>query len=373
MIDPRAVIAAVALSVIGAAGFLIMPVVLGAAVTEFGLSEREVGLLAALLMTGSALSAVSALFWVRVLDWRLAARMALLLQGLGLAAVTQAQGFIAAGLAFLCISLGGGAVYSLVLTVLSDHHQADRVFGYSITAQVAFQVAGLLLLSQFTAPGGFDRLMWDLLALVAIGLVMTAWLPRRGVVGAVVSITGILRQGRAALALLGCLFFFFNVGCIWAYVERIGALAGFGAHALGNGMALGVSVGMAGSLSASWQGNRFGRVWPLALGAAGTVLAVSFLLPVMSLAIFVLALALYNFVWNYSLAYQYAVVAAADKSGRCVAVAPAFHAAGGAMGPAVAALLVVPGNFLAVNVLAAVSVLVSLALFLPVARRSGSN
>lgn len=102
------------------------------------------------------------------------------------------------------------------------------------------------------------------------------------------------------------------------------------------------------------------------------MLAVAFLLPSVGPTIFLLALALYNFVFNYSLTYQYAVIAAADESGRCVAVAAAFQMAGGAMGPAIAALLVAPGSFLAVNMLAAISAIVSFGLFLSAAR-AGSD
>ena len=78
---------------------------------------------------------------------------------------------------------------------------------------------------------------------------------------------------------------------------------------------------------------------------------------------YVVALALYNFVWNFSLAFQYAAVNAADQTGRSVAAAPAFHAAGGAMGPGIAALFVSSDSYIAVNILAASAVLLSLLLF----------
>lgn len=369
----RSAAAIIALTVIGASGFLIMPVILAASVQEFNLSDKEVGFLAALSMTGAAVIAVSALFWVRAVNWRCAALTGLLVQGCGYALATQAQGFSGAGIAFLLVSLGGGAVYSLAITTLSDHRQPERLFGYSITLQVAFQVAGMLLLVRYATPGRFDELMLCLACLSGTGLLFAFHIPGSGKETPAFSFNGLFRQRKALLALCGCLFFFFNVGCIWAYLERIGSAAGFSAQALGNGLALGVSVGMVGALTASWQGARAGRVIPLVIGAIGTVIAVAALVPEVNLAIFVLALALYNFVWNYSLAYQYAVVAAADHSGRCIAAAPAFHAAGGAIGPAVAAILIAPGSFLVVNVLAATSVLISLVLLLPAARLTGKS
>jgi hypothetical protein len=242
------------------------------------------------------------------------------------------------------------------------------MFGFFITGKVVFQVLGLLFLGLFTLPGGFDRLMQGLATLVAVGLALTYWLPRSGRTGPLVTIADVLKQGRATSALFGCLFFFFNVGCIWAYIERIGNAAGFTPEQLGIGLAIGVSVGMLGALTASWQGIRFGHMHPLGAGTLGTIVSVIFLRADMHLAGFIAAVAVYNFFWNYSLTYQYAVVAAADRSGRCVAVTPAFHAAGGAIGPAVAALLLTPGSFLAVNLLAIASVVVSMLLFVPAAR-----
>lgn len=360
--------AVIALTMIGASGFLIMPVILAASVQEFNLSGQEVGFLAALSMTGAAVIAVSALFWVRAVNWRNAALTGLLVQGCGYALATQAQDFTGAGTAFLLVSLGGGAVYSLAITAISDHRQPERLFGFSITLQVAFQVVGMLLLSRYSTPGRFDELMWCLAGLAGAGLLFGFYMPGSGKETPAFSFSGLFRQRKAMSALCGCLFFFFNVGCIWAYLERIGSAADFSAQVLGNGLAFGVSIGMVGALTASWQGARMGRVIPLVIGTIGTVIAVAALVPEASLAIFVLALALYNFAWNYSLAYQYAVVAAADDSGRCIAAAPAFHAAGGAIGPAVAAMLITPGSFLAVNVLAAAGVVLSLLLLLPAAR-----
>jgi hypothetical protein len=99
------------------------------------------------------------------------------------------------------------------------------------------------------------------------------------------------------------------------------------------------------------------------VGAAGTVVAVILLSEGMSLPSYVIAAALYNFVWNFSLTFQYATVNAVDETGRSVAVAPAFHGAGATAGPALAAFCVSEESLAAVNWLSGVAVLVSFALF----------
>ena len=107
---------------------------------------------------------------------------------------------------------------------------------------------------------------------------------------------------------------------------------------------------------------------PLCASTLGTVIAAMLLISSEALLIYVLAVALYNFVWNYSLAYQYAVVADVDESGRSVAIVPAFHAAGAAMGPAFAGMMVIEEGFIIINILVAVSVMISFALFIPACR-----
>ena len=365
---------AVFLTVTGAAGFLILPVILGGVVARFEFGEAEVGFLASAIMAGAMLAAISALFWVRSANWRTAVRIGLILQATGLIAASLSGSFAALAAAFVCASLGGGAVYSLALTILSDHPSADRLFGVSVAAQVAFQVAGMLLLPYFATETGFGTLMWVLVTLAIAGLAFSALVPERGAVPDSFVLADVFRQHRALLALFGCFFFFFNVGCIWAYIERIGSSTGFTPTELGNALALGVSAGIFGALAAATQGERFGRLSPLLLATIATVISVAFLLPGTGLRTFVAALALYNLAWNYSLTYQYAVVSAADASGRCVAVAPAFHAAGAAVGPAVAATLVQGQGFVAVSFLAAASVVISMLLLLPAARlRSSPN
>ena len=60
---PSAVVAGVCLSFIAVAGFLVLPVFVGAAAVSLELSERQLGFMASGIMAGSALSAVFTLFW----------------------------------------------------------------------------------------------------------------------------------------------------------------------------------------------------------------------------------------------------------------------------------------------------------------------
>ena len=358
------VIVGVCLSVIAVSAFLVLPVFIGAAVVAMELSERQVGFLASGVMSGSAVSSVFTLFWIRRVNWRLAGYAALTTLLLGYLAAMASESVTLFTACLFIASLGGGAAYSLALTSLSDNRQADRCFGYSVAAQVTFQVVGMLVLPAFAESMGLQGLLTVFAALACLGLFLTRYLPESGVEVQAPEIGSSLYKPSVLAALGGCFFFFFNVGVVWTYIERIGDSAGFEPGLIGISLAVGVAFGVPGALGASWCGNRFGRLRPLALGALLTVIALILLLDAtLSLTAYIAALALYNFAWNFSLAFQYAAVNAVDESGRSVALAPAFHGGGGAVGPAVAALFVTAGSFSAVSLLAGIAVVVSLALF----------
>lgn len=361
--QPSAIVAAVCISVIAVAAFLVLPVFVGAAATDLGLSERQLGFLASGIMMGSALSSILAVAWIRRVDWVTAGYAAIGLLLAGHLGSLFVAGFPLLLLCQCLAGLGGGAAYSLALTALSDSAHPDRCFGFSIAAQVSFQVLGMLTLPTIIAHYGLDGVLAILAGLAFLGLVLLRCLPRVGAHRGYVPIGDALFRPRVLAALFGCFFFFFNVGTVWTYVERMAVAAQFESAFIGMALAAGVMLGIPGALLAAWCSDRFGRVAPLAIGAAGTVTALVLLRAGMTHPDYLVAVALYNFCWNFSLAFQYAAVNAADDSGRSVAAAPAFHGAGGAAGPAAAAFLVSSESFMAVNMLAAAAVVLSLVLF----------
>ncbi len=355
---------------ISAAGFLVLPVLLGAAVADLGLDEAQVGLMGSGIMAGSAVASLIATVLVHRASWTALCVAALVVQVAGQVSAAQLEyGALLWG-CILLASLGAGAVYSFALTVLSAANDSARLFGYSVTSQVAFQVLGMLGMPWFAVPGGFAMCLYVLAGMGVVGIVLAQLLPRHT---AAVSAPESASSGRVSaasmLALVGCLFFFANVGSFWSYVERIGDAAGFDAAALGRALAVGVAFGMAGALLAAWQGVRWGYAVPLSVAAMLTLVSLLLMTETATLAIFVVGLALYNFSWNYSLAYQYDVVSSVDGSGRLVAATPAFHGVGAAIGPALVASLVLDVGLVLVNVTAAICVAASLVMLLPAARR----
>lgn len=360
---PRVIATAVVFSFVAMAGFLVLPQLVEGVVTDLHFTERQVGWLSALSALGSTVSAVAATLWVRRVSWRRAAYLSS--GGIALANIVAMRWHGAATFLSAQLAAGfcGGSLYSLALTVLSDGSRPDRSFGYSVATQVAFQIVGLAAGPWLLRSAGLDGLLavFALLAVAAGALV--PMIPRQGRPVTVNRARQRFITPATVLALSGCFLFFFNIGCYWTYIELFGTAAGLRPQSVANALALGVAVGISGALFASWAGERHGRLQWIAWSALLTVGAAALLLGKVGLPAFALSAVLYNIAWNLSLTYQYGTVNAVDGTGVGVAAAPAFHSAGAAAGPAIAALLIGPVGHEVVIWLVCAGVLSSLGCF----------
>lgn len=360
---------AVYLSTIGISAFLVLPLLVGAAADDLNLNASQIGNLASSELAGAAVGCVFALFWVRRVNWRVAATIALTMLGCAnLFSVWIDTYLLLLSFRFF-VGLGAGSVLSLSLTALSDTRNPDHNYGLSVAAQVAFQVTGLLVLPFVVESWGVDGIYFLLGILVLSSLITIRWLPSSGVVQSTTGPSSLALSPKTLLGLAGCTMYLANVGCIWTYIERMGVAAGFTSKFIGTGLAAAVAVGIAGALSASWLGDRYGRLRPLAFATFGTVVSVAMLVEGMGPISFLIAAGIYNFVWNFAIPYQYSAISTADCSGRLIVLVPGFQGVGLSIGPAIAALFVTADTYLAVNYIAVVSVIISLVLFVPICRQ----
>lgn len=361
--SPARFSALTALNVVAVAEFCILPTVVAGTQLSLNFSAREVGVLSALFMAASVIGSTLSKFWIRRVSWPAAARLTLL----GMAAANalclvfhEREAF----LALQCVAgFFGGSLYSLTLTVLADGKTPDRDFGIVIAAQVVFQGGGLMAGPLLLRTGGINAVLTLFIVLCAASLFVTGLLPIRGrTVAGRVALRSILTPW-ALTALAGCFCFFLNTGCYWTFIELIGHDAGFSEAQIARYLVIGVGAGFIGAVTASVLGARYPRNALLGVGAIMIVVSVGLLAGHVGVMEFVISSCLLNFSWNFSVAYQYAAVNAVDTTGYAVALAPAFHGAGAAVGPAIAALLVAPQQYGSVLWLVAGGSMLSFACF----------
>ena len=365
--DRGAASAGIALSAAGFATFLLMPQFVEAAVATLRFTEQQVGILSSAVMIGYTLSAVAASLWIRRSSWRVAASAALagmlLANGASMAVHGFAPFLVLQGIGGFC----GGSLYSLSLTLLSDSRRPDRNFAYAVGAQTIYQILGLIAGPFLIAHGGMTAMLLQFSALGVIGLLLVRFVPAHGRIQHHVSAKGRARGrllcGPVLLALAGCFLFYVNVGAYWTYIERIGTTAGIGLSAMSNGLAFATAASMAGVFLAASLGARRGFFLPIAASAGGVLLGVVLLTGNLKLPAYIISAVIYGIAWNVSITYQYSTVNLVDRSRLAVALAPAFHNAGGAVGPALAALVVTESDHSGVLWLVSASVVASLLCF----------
>ncbi len=355
--------AVIALNIIAIATIDIVPTIEAGARTSLGFGPDQASIFSSLFMGGSVVGSVMALLWVRRARWPAAALWSLcgivLLDALSAAVRSPAQFF-----ALQCaLGVCSASLYSLTLTIMSDQPSPEKYFGQLIAGQVAFQALGLYLGPLLLSHGGLPSVMLALATLSLAGLPLVRVLPDRGrSVPEGASLGDVLRPA-TLVAFAGCFAFYLSTWSYWTYIESIGHEGGYTDQQIASGLAVGVAGGFAGASAASWIGRHWPRLWLLGTAAAMLVLSVWLLAGKSSLTAFVISGCLFNFSWNFSVAYQYAIVNAADPTARAVALTPAVHTAGGMVGPAIGLLVLRPHDFNGVLWLVGLGVLASQALF----------
>ncbi len=349
---------------VGLATFLLLPTLVEAAVADLHYSEQQIGILASALSVGSTLAGLLCALWIRRSSWRQAATIALFGLVLANGVAMFEHRFGAFVVLQVIVGLCGGSLYSLSLTVLADGGHPDRHFAYAIGGQTIYQIVALVAGPWLIRSGGMNAVLGLFLGLAVFGMLLIRFLPAHGRrADAAARGMGALLSLPVLLTLAGCFLFYVNIGAFWAYIERIGAAADLGLAAIANSIAFATATSLTGVLFAWWLGARRGYLAPIACSAAVIVLAAAPLGGHPSLGAFLSSNIVYSIAWNVSMTYQYSAVNAVDTSRRGVALAPSFHNAGGAAGPAIAALFVTTTDHGGVLWLVAGSVLASVGCF----------
>jgi predicted MFS family arabinose efflux permease len=365
------IVSAILLCVAGTAMYLILPVFVGAAAGHAGLSDRELGLLAASEIGGIGLASLLAVTWQHRVSWRLAAAVSLAFIVVGnLLSIGATSVGSLLTLRFFTGLLGEGPAYALGLGCVGEQRDPDRAFLQLTASQVAYAATALWILPRVVSAWGFTGML-VVFALIA-GLVMpfVFWLPRESC--RVDPTPRATRRPGSRLALVALAFhmlFYVGVGSIWAYVERMGRASGLTGQQVGTALAVSTVISFVGLLLASRVGDRVGRRLPFASAGIGLAAAAVFLALPLAQSGFIAATALFSVFWNIGTAFQLGLVAKLDEAGRFLVLAPAFQAAGNTLGPAVAAGLLSGAGYQPVNWLGGLCCVASFAVFFVLASR----
>jgi len=345
-VNSRATI--VTLVLIGSfAAFVLLtaPALVGAFLSQLQLTPQQAGYLISADMAGMGLATVPALVWLNRLNWRKVALVALLLNAvchLISALLDNYHGLLAAR---FCAGLFAGSAMSVCLASLGLTREKDRNFGFWVVGQLVLGAAGLALLPRVTAQWGVQWVYLFAAVCVALLSAFVGLLPQGPPRGQHQETEAATRLSgdqllKAILGITAVYSFYAALSGVWAYLERIGFVSGLGADEIGQYLSIASLAGVAGALSASCFGHRFGRSGPVSLGFVVIFGSLLMLLGEIPALRYLLAACLFKYAWTFILPFVLAALSAIDSSGRVIVTTNIFIGGGLATGPALAATLI---------------------------------
>jgi predicted MFS family arabinose efflux permease len=367
----RALTSAIWLGIIGSSVLLVLPIFVGTLISRLEFTASQAGLIGSADLMGYAASSFLAFRLVRRYSWRSTVVVGLCLMVVGnLLSLGTTSFWTLFSIRLSLTGIGAGLVICIPYTLLGDSAHPERNTSIYFGANVLGGTVGLFLLPYVVARFGGDGLFLLLFVTALSGIPLTLlWLPDRGMERRVAPESNSSVRP-VIVILIGIAVFNLGFGGVWAFVEQIGTGTGLSSKSVGTILSLTYLTAMLGSAVAAWQDNRSGYRLPYLVAMLLMGASMLGLLFATSPLIFIGAMSLMNFAWNYAITYQFSAVFKHDSSGRMAVFIILVEATGLMLGPAIAGYLVQTSGLDAALYLGLASGLASLALLL---RRTPSN
>ena len=346
-------VAAILVGVIGPEVFIVQPGFVQGLVQNLHFDDQGAGYAASIEVWGITATTLVMTFLSHRFNWRKVITGSLLLVAVANAAcigVHSKEVFVA--LRFVA-GAGAGSLISLSFTTVGLTEHPDRNFGYLIMWVLLYGAIVLYLMPAAYALSGMTGVLLFFAVFPLTALPLVRMFPTGGAAAATVEADAVnLSSGLKSLALLAMFTYFVAQGVAWAYLFLIGTAGGLNEQQVATGLTLSQVAGVAGALLPALVGNRHGRWRPLTLGIVGGAVCLLFLIGQFQYLPFIFWVCLYNFFWNMTHPYLLGSMASFDRRGRVVVLAIAAQMLGLAVGPALGASVIAPGQYASVNYIA---------------------
>ncbi|MBX3503912.1 MAG: hypothetical protein KF895_00430 [Parvibaculum sp.] len=326
----------------------ILPSLVGAWISDAGLSEQAAGEVAAANVLGATVGLVAAL--VLVSRWPLPriAQLGLVFAMAGDALSIRADGFIELCVLRALAGLGVGLLTGAIANWIGRHDQAARGFGMYTMLQFVLAAGYIAAVPALAVHAAGASVYLCLLVLALLSFLLVPLLNLNGgdvpLSKAPPDLRAAAVESRPLLKLLAVLSFgLFSVAAVglWSYMLRFGELLGIEAGEVAHILALSALCGIPGTILVVALGERFGRTKPLMLAlAVYTVPVIVFGLSQVTAAIFIGAVVVQSIAWAVVAPYFQAVQAALDRSGRLAVWGVIVVSVGAGLGPALVGFLI---------------------------------
>lgn len=345
--SPHGLMARLCLAMVATAGFFyvnILPALVDGLVTGRGYSTADAGQIGSANIYGAAVGALLAVPLAGRLPWRSCCAALLCL----LIAVDFASAILLSPEWLVWIRGGhgvlGGLLVGIAYSIFARTHQPARTFGVLLVVQYGLGGLGVMWLPTLVPEYGADVLFWCLMLFSATSLALLALLSDYPVLAPTARPLESVSGGIAWWPLLATLaaLFLFQAGNNGPYAVIMGLAKSHGLvlDYITRWLGIAAWLGVVGAVLVIVFSGRTGRLLPLTLTMAMTLVATWALLYAGHAGLFAVANCLVGITWAFVIAYLLGMAAEFDAEGRMAALAGFASKMGLASGSLVAARMV---------------------------------
>ncbi len=344
------------MTLVGYSVLVALPAINSAWVDQLGFTDVEVNRVASADLLGLFLGSVAAAFLISKIN-----RQHLIYAGIVLAIVAN----------WLCINwtsyeqmlwlrclagLGSGVYTGVAVAGLGARSKPREAFNIMLLAFAVSQFLELQLIPLLS----MDMIYVFFIATYVVTIPFVRWMPTEDLTtGSPAQVTKTTESRPSTLAWVGIFAIvvaYINIGAYWANIELAAEDAGLDGNWAGQVISWTVLLSFVGCFTAMVTLKKLDYDRPILVTFVLMVLAVGALAVNFTAAVFLLSVALFNFLWIFIDVYQMGGVSVADRSGSAAAFIPGAQGLGQMLGPLAASFLLDFGwGFTSVFVLCAIA------------------
>lgn len=344
----------------------LLPLLITAYVKAYGLSEPVAGTLSTVEIGALSLAAFIVSPRIHRLDKRVLCLIGSLAVGLGNVASCSFSSLWPLVASRVLVGVGQGIIVAGTNALPAQSRNGQRLYAL---AQVGLGLGASILI--FASPLALSRSPALGVFYVEIAASIVAFVCAFALPAGVTELHERAATGKFPInaAVIGSfsstMLFFVAQTAAWAFADRVGADRGISADMLNTYLGLSVLIGVAGSSTATWLGNRAGVHVPLIIGFVAVAILCIALYSVPSKSAFIGGILLINVFIVFVSPYIFTVMAELDAYGRVASAGGAFTNLGNTIAPLLAGVTAAYIGYTAIGWASAACMVVGLICIMP--------
>ena len=223
---------------------------------------------------------------------------------------------------------------------------SERGYGVFMVLQFGLSALGLYVLPMIIFDIGMGGLYLGMALIALAGLSLTPAVIKRVTAAnePAIDISQLIKPA-AILAMVGIGLFEAANNMHFTYAERIGINLSVGHERVGQVLGFATLLGMGAALAVVWLGDRYGELKPIWVSLIVVSLGLVMLDQAAGEGAYWVTMCMLSVAWAFGMPYFQAFEARLDPEGSVVVAGGFFTSVGGGLGPAIAAMVVAPGNY----------------------------